>query len=176
MPSKCADRKGETRVRWAPRPDGLEESVQFTPGYNCTDDSMQGHGVHGMEICWLLRGPLGAVQLIIGSDWIPGELRPGHGLSPDGQRAHRLVRGGWDVDPHGRGIGVHSRRPQYEDHEAERCGLLDGSCYYAESLLASDEPVARFIAEGEQVIWDELERRYAELASEAEEARRAANG
>jgi|SRR5215472_5303264 len=165
MPSRCADRKGETRERWTPRPDGLEESVQFTPGYNCTDNSMRGHGVHGMEITWYLRGPAGAVFLSMGTDWIPGELRPGHGLSPDtGARGFRLHGGGWSTDPSGHGIGYHARRPQYEGQEdAGKCCYIGGRCFYDIGYSASDEPVREFVLRGEQVIWDTLEARYSDL-------------
>ncbi len=159
---KCHAR-GEARVRWTPRPDGLEESVQFVPGYNCPRIDMQGHGVHGMEILWLLRGPAGAVQLILGTHWIPGELWPGHGISPDGSVGWVRSDGRLSTDPDGYGIGVHSRVPQYGDHESQECGLLGGPCFYDESLSAADPLVSRFLAEGEQVIWDELESRYSGL-------------
>lgn len=156
--------RGAARVRWLPRPDGLEESVQFQPGYNCPVMTMQGHGVRGMEITWLLRGPAGAVQLVFSTDWIPGELYAGHGLSPGGSRGWQMSSSGlWSTDPNGRGIGVHSRVPQYEGHEAGECGLLHGPCFYDEHLSAADQFVPRFMADGEQVIWDELESRYAAL-------------
>lgn len=160
----CHER-GETRIRWTPRPDGLEESVQFTPGYNCRRTDMQGHGVHGMEITWLLRGPIGAVQLIFGTDWTPGELFPGHGISPDGTRGRqRATDGPWGTDPNGRGIGVHSRIPQYEGHDDRgECCVINGICYYNEGLSQADPLVPLFLAKGEQAIWDELETRYAAI-------------
>lgn len=110
--SDCHER-GETRIRWAPRLDGLAESVQFTPGYNCPVTGWSGHGVHG-------------------------------------------------------------HRPQYEDHERERCGLLDGWCYYSEWISGADPLVPEFMAKGEQVIWDALEAKYKELAAEEAEATAAA--
>lgn len=163
--SKCHIR-GETRIRWMPRPDGLEESVQFTPGYNCPDMSMQGHGVHGMEIVWLLRGPAGAVQVIFGTDWIPGELRPGHGISPDGTRGWQRHDGLWSTDPWGRGLGIHSRVPQYEGHRAEECGLLGGPCFYDEHLLGADPLIVPFLERGEQAVWDALESAYGAILRE----------
>jgi hypothetical protein len=156
--------RGAARVGWLPRPDGLEESVQFQPGYNCPVMTMQGHGVHGMEITWLLKGPAGAVQLILGTDWTPGDLYPGHGIGPDGSRGWKRHDGLWSSDPGGRGIGTHTRFPQYEGHEPEGpCGLLNGQCFYNEQLSAADRLVPAFMADGEQVIWDELETRYAAL-------------
>jgi hypothetical protein len=156
MSSTCHDR-GSARVRWSPRPDGLEESVQFVPGYNCPVP--HGHGVHGMEVRWHLRGPAGAVWLAMITDWLPGDRWPGHGLSPDG------INRNWEMYPAGFGLGCHARVPQYEGHDlSERdCCEIGGPCYSDVSLSGADEPVKRFIAEGEQVIWDALESRYAEL-------------
>jgi len=153
MTSTCHDR-GETRIRWSPRPDGLEESIQFTPGYNCPARGPLSHGVHGMEICWHLRGPAGAVWLRMSTDWIPGERWPGHG---------------WERYPDGRGLGYHARVPQYEGQEVwrEECDVIGGMCYYDVQLSGADEPVKRFVAEGEQVIWDALEAAYADLATGA---------
>lgn len=160
---KCHTR-GLVRVRWLPRPDGLEESVQFRPGYNCRRMDMQGHGVHGMEIAWLLKGPEIAVQLIFGTDWTPGELWPGHGISPDGTRGWQMSSGRWSSDPRGCGIGAHTARPQYDGHELEgACGLLGGECYYNEALSAADLIVPGFMADGEQAVWEALESRYKEL-------------
>jgi hypothetical protein len=153
--------RGGTRVRWRKREDGLEESVQFIPGYNCPVPGGPGHGVHGMEVRWFLRGPAGPVWLRMGTDWIPGERYPGHGLSPDGSYQPR--------DPDGFGLGYHARVPQYEGQEAERgdCDLIGGPCYCDMSYTGSDEPVKRFVTEGEKAIWDALEMAYASLAQAA---------
>lgn len=163
MSAPACHTRGEIRVRWTPRPDGLEESVQFTPGYNCSDRSMKGHGVHGMEICWLLRGPAGAVWLRMLARWTPGELSPGHGLAPDLRIEPR------DLMPDGAGFGWDARWPQYEGHEPspDECPLLGAPCYKDMSYTGADEPVRRFVAEGEQVIWDALESAYADLKTGA---------
>ena len=160
MTYTCHDR-GETRIRWNPRPDGLEESVQFAPGYNCPARGPQSHGVHGMEIRWMLRGPAGAVWLCMFTDWIPGERTPGHGLPPSGPYD------GWERCPDGGGLGYHARIPQYEGHEIDRedCDVIGGPCYGDMSFGGADEPVKRFVAEGEQAIWDALEARYADIAA-----------
>ena len=149
-----------TRERWHPRPDGLEESVAFVPGYNCPDRGMRGHGVHGMEVRWFLRGWAGAVWLVMFTDWIPGERAPGHGLPPSGPYD------GWKRYPDGGGLGYHARVPQYEGQELYRdeCDVIGGPCYCDEWASGADEPVKLFIEQGEQVIWDALESRYADLA------------
>lgn len=172
--AECHER-GETRTRWAPRPDGLEESVQFTPGYNCPVGGWHGHGVHGMEVIWLLRGPAGAVQLRAVTDWIPGTLAPGHGYQPDG-RYIGVNDDGTIRWPDGGGIGWHAKRPQYEGHgvESEHCPLTGGICYYDESLSGADSAVRLFLQRGEQVIWNELEEAYRRLVTEEMNAKEAA--
>jgi len=162
MTTPACHERGEARVRWTPRPDGCEESVQFRPGYNCPD--AHGHGVHGMEIRWYLRGPRGAVWLRMSTDWIPGELRPGHGLPPSGLIADRVS------SPDGRGTGYHARVPQYEGQEIEsgNCDLIGVPCYCDANYGGADEPVERFVAEGERAIWDALESAYADLKTGGE--------
>lgn len=159
MSASACHTRGETRIRWTPRPDGTEESVQFTPGYNCSDRSMQGHGVHGMEVRWLLRGPKGAVWLCMFTRWTPGDLHPGHGMPPDSRMLAQ------DLLPSGAGLGYHARDPQYEGQAIDRaeCDVIGAPCYGDMSFCGADEPVERFVAEGEQVIWDALESAYADL-------------
>lgn len=161
-PHDCHAR-GETRVRWSPRPDGTEESVQFTPGYNCPAEGPFGHGVHGMEICWYLRGPKGTVWLRLFTKWTPGELAPGHGLPPD------LRIRPEDRTPDAAGAGHHARWPQHEDDEpsADDCPLFGAPCYQGMSYTGADEAAERFTVEGEQVIWDALEAAYASLSGAA---------
>jgi hypothetical protein len=152
--------RGETRVRWRRREDGLEECVQFVPGYNCPEPGGQGHGVHGMEVRWFLRGPDGAVVLVMATDFIPGDRYPGHGLSPSGLNEN------WARYPGGFGLQYHSRVPRYEGHDAEDgCDLIGGPCYCDMWLSGADEPVKQFVSEGEQVIWGALEAAYASLAA-----------
>lgn len=154
--------RGATRAEWRARPDGLEESVQFTPGYNCADRSMQGHGVHGMEIAWYLRGPAGAAQFKLFTDWIPGTRSRGHGLS-------RLGRNDtWMLYPMGVDVGYHARRAQYEDQEPihDDCPIIGGSCWYDGSGMRAETLVTQFTVLGEHVIWAELEAVYQRLVDE----------
>jgi hypothetical protein len=148
--------------------------VQFTPGYNCADRGMRGHGVHGMEIRWLLRGPAGAAQFLLYSDWIPGQLSPGHGLMPDGSYSWQSVRGD-PLYPMGADVGYHARRPQFDgqDPMSDECIVLGGPCYYDGSGMRADKLTKVFVQFGEQAVWDELESVYADLVREEEEAARA---
>lgn len=158
--SECeCNQRAEVRIRWTPRADGLEESVQFAPGHNCRARGLHSHGVHGMEIRWLLRGPAGGAQFVLYTDWIPGELSPGHGLSPSGQYT------AWRSFPMGADVGYHAKRPMYEGHEplSGECEITGGACYYDGSGLRALELAEVFKQFGEQAIWDELESVYADL-------------
>jgi hypothetical protein len=163
--SDCHQR-GETRIHWSSRADGLEESTWFRPGYNCPARGPRSHGVHGMEISWHLRGPAGGVWLTMFTDWIPGERTPGHGLSPSGRNEN------WSRYPDGGGLGYHARVPQYEGQTVDRedCDIIGGPCYSDMSFGGADEPVKRFVVDGEQAIWDVLESHYAELRASWDEA------
>ena len=99
------------------------------------------------------------MQLAISTDWVPGELPPGHGLSPDGSRRGRNL--------HGWGMGYHTRHPQYDGHEPDgHCGLLGGECYYNQHLSGADPVIPQFLERGEQAVWDVLEAAYERTEAE----------
>lgn len=149
---------------WFPRPDGLERAVVFGPGYNSaqTGNPHADFGVHGMEIIWYLRGPLGVAQFMLYTDWIPGTLRPGHGLPPAGMSFPRIDY------PMGADLGYHAPVPQWEGQEEYRrddCRLLPGgTCYYDGSGMAAERVAKEFVLAGEPAVWAALEDRYADLA------------
>lgn len=138
---------GETRIRWHARNDGLQESVQFEPGFVCRDRSMKGHGITGMEICWYLRGPDGGAQFKLYTDWVPG------------RKGDKRVA---DLYPMGADVGYHARVPQYDGDEpiSDDCVIIGGPCFYGGSSLRAMELVEVFKMFGEQAIWDELENVY----------------
>lgn len=168
----CHER-GSVRQEWRVRDDGLEESVQFVPGYNCSDKSMRGHGVHGMEVRWYLRGPKGGAQFVIYSGWIPGKLQPGHGLSPAGDYSWECYLHNGELRyPAGADVGYHAKFPQWEGQEPiqDDCAITGGPCYYDGSGLRAEKLARRFAHEGEQVIWDELEDVYGDITIRKSEA------
>lgn len=136
------------RLAWRPRPDGLEEAVMFTPGYDCPRRGMDGHGHKGMEISWYLRGPAGAAVFTLDTDWFPaGEA-------------------GWPHGPVGKVIGSHGHRPKHESQDPQSldCDLTGGLCFWNFSCLRAAELVPRFRRLGEPVIWAELQCLYEDLA------------
>lgn len=162
----CHTRGPKPRWVWRMRDDGLEESVLFRPGHNCSDDSMAGHGVHDMEIWWFLRGPAGAAQFELFTGWTPGIVRPGHGIAPD--RTVHLRSDGRLYWPAAYRMGCHARKAPEPDTEpmSDKCSALDGAaCWWVDAgYSAADELVPQFVDTGEQVVWDQLEELYAKLA------------
>lgn len=76
---------------------------------------------------------------------------------------HALSRNG---DP--LGIEHHSPRPKYDGDEPCRCDILEGPCYPDGTSEGAVRLRREFEAAGrdDEVIWRELESRYAEMAGE----------
>ena len=151
--------RGEALTRWFPHNEILERAVIFQPGYLDPRTGPNSYGRHGMEIKWLLRGPRGATQFLMYTDWVPGQK----------DRNPRVA----DMFPMAADLGYHARVPQYEGAEEwglhERCEYLTGRCYYDGSGLQAQPVLDRFIRDGEQAIWDALEDRYAALMTRIDE-------
>lgn len=127
------------------RDNGFTRHINFEPGYN---RRAEGNGVHGMSIRFVLVGTAGAVQFLVGCGWVPGE------------KMHASVASYY---PMGSDVGYHSPTPRYEDHwpMGDGCPWLDGgTCYYDGSGLRADDWLPRFIAEGEDAVWELLAEEY----------------
>lgn len=132
-------------VAWY-RAGDAERAVIFQPGYR-TDRAS--YGRHGMEVKWLLRGPKGVTQFLVMTGWEPGLGRDEHEV-----RA-----------PMGADLGYHALHRQYEGApDGDACEYLGGRvCFYDGSGLAADKLLARFLIEGEDVIWRTLAERHDDL-------------
>lgn len=151
--------RGEALTEWYPRPDGTERAVVFAPGYLDTRTGPHTFGKHGMEIRWLLRGPRGAAQFMIYTDWVPGQ---------EGGDSRTAALFPIAVD-----LGYHALVPQYEgqeDYGRQDCDILGGQCYYDGSGMAAERVLPVFIREGESAIWAALEARYEDISTEPPEA------
>lgn len=67
------------------------------------------------------------------------------------------------------GVEYHSPRPLYNGDEPDRCDILEGPCYPSGSGYDGWHLSLAWARAGfdDEVIWGELERRYAEMAREA---------
>ena len=133
----------------------FEKKIQITGAYDKRHhDPNQNYGIHGMDIRFLLIGDKGAVQFLVMTNMflphVSDEIWDGE-------------RGTYNrFKPIGADIGYHSKEPGYEGHEASECDLF-GSCYYDGSSLQADEFMPTFLAGGDKVVWEMLEKRYKEI-------------
>lgn len=127
---------------------GYERIISFQSGYICERPSNEGsyHGRHGMNLIFILKGELGAIQFVIYTGWMPN-----WGISSE-DNTHLMPAD----------IGRHSYKPKYEDDlKREGCPWLDGKdCYYDGSSLQADEVFKKFVSKGEEAMWAEMEEYY----------------
>ena len=100
-----------------------------------------------IRIRFVLLGPEGATQFLW-NVWTKGRM--------EYPFEYVYAPEGWDV-------GFHALAPRdwQEESDARDCDIVPGGrCYYDGSSLQGEELGKRFMAEGEEVVWAELEERY----------------
>ena len=137
--------------------DIFERIVTCSPAFDKrSKDPKKNYGIGGMQIKFLLKGPLGIIQFLISTGW----------FLPETQRQNREWQYDHDVkfdkiNPEGWDIGYHSPKPMYNDHTSMDCDLMpSGKCYYDGSSLRATEMITDFLAGGTEWLWKELEEEY----------------
>lgn len=137
----------------------FEQIVWVTPAFDKRhSDPKKNYGIGNCRIFFVLKGPLGAVQFQIGTDWsLPEVQREQRGWRHSHEREFDTIQPqGWDV-------GYHSPKPMYEGQSPMgKCDLLE-TCYYDGSGLRADDWVPDFIAGGTKWLWPKLEETYHEF-------------
>ena len=135
----------------------MERIVEWEPAYDKRhSDPNKDYGVHGMNLRFVLKGPRGAVQFLLFTNWYLPQNR--HNAF---EKVSAHILGPLPAD-----VGYHALVPQYDGQEAieQSCPYLDGApCYYDGSGLAAQELFDRFVAEGEGAVWSVLEASYKDL-------------
>lgn len=136
--------------------------VEWTPAFDRRDPTpSKNYGIHGMELRFVLKGPEGAVQFLISTNWQLPHVAEEQKRAPAVAPWPHLVCGPTPAD-----IGYHSSRPiweyQVKDGPAfDECPWLDGQpCYYEGSGLHARDVFAIFTEHGEQAMWDYLRAYY----------------
>lgn len=131
---------------------GFTRKVEFTPPYDKRDPSpSKNYGIGSLIIRFVLVGEKGATQFVMATGCYPLHVHK------EWERQGRTGLG-----PMGYDVGYHSPHPMYEGQSAtENCAYLNGApCYYDGSGLAANDLLARFLEDGEDVVWAELESVY----------------
>lgn len=135
-------------------------SISFEAAWDKRDpDPKKNYGVHGVEIRFVLTGPLGAVYMPVWTHWMLPEVVAWHEElakeNPFLDRRHA-------IDPLIPGASVHSRKP-HEDftNHREKCDFFDGPCWSEEiGCFASDAIWGALLRGGEAGLWEALEDLY----------------
>jgi len=153
----------------------LERRIEFNVGYDHREFPEEcgggGHGQSGMDMRWVLSGPLGAVQWVVHMvNWVPGNVRSIKGVE------ERLPVSLVPCMQHGLGdlyatdLGYHSPIELYEGQyhtEPGKCEYLPGQdCYYDGSGLNAEPLLEAFLNHGPMAVWAALARYYNDVLSE----------
>lgn len=146
----------------------LERRLVFEPGHHGNPKAknrpgdLNHWGVAAMRMRFLLVGPHGATQFLLGTGWyLPETYRwwLDSGRMPPGRFGGPLN----ELDPrHGPAmpadLGYHAYEPRYEDQSSYECDVLANTerCYYDGSGLNAEPVFDRLLREGEDGVWAEL--------------------
>ena len=132
----------------------FEKIVRVSGAYDKRhQDPHKNYGISACRIWFILKGPLGAVQFVVGTDWhlphVQREFREKH---------YEFASKFDEIEPKGWDVGYHAKEPHFDGQDSMECDLVEGGrCYYDGSSLAADEWVPRFIAGGTDWLWPALE-------------------
>jgi hypothetical protein len=151
--------------------------VHFEPGYNYLHETgPRRRGQHGMQIRFVLAGPEGATQFLMGTGWTPlGQVdegvRENEPCHVDHWQHFMGSRFGQVNTPSGYDVGYHWRTPMWDDQTSMGpCAYLGGDeCFYDGSGLRADPILRDFIAKGEPAVWRALIDEYRLRSQEARE-------
>jgi hypothetical protein len=144
--------------------EGLERIVKFYPAFDKrSNDPKKDFGIHGVELLMLLKGPAGAIQFKVFTNW----MLPSVQAETDDRMLARCEKIYLRClyHPMAVDIGYHSYIPRHEGQTiiTDKCEWLEGKpCYYDGSSLNAEPVLALLIAEGSDAVWKELESWYKE--------------
>ena len=129
----------------------LERWIEFRPSYDKRHTiPSKNYGVHGVDMCWYLRGPEGVIQFLVFTGWMLPEVQK------EFERSSSVTLYPLPAD-----VGYHASTPQYEGQSEMECSLLpQGKCYYDGSGLYAEKVFALLVREGHESVWKKLEDVY----------------
>lgn len=137
--------------------------MECTPSRNWIHKTPnRNYGISTMRMVFYIKGPKGAVQWVIGTEWGIESVRSHLSQFTDHHREYQKPSG-WD-------LGYHSPIPRYEgqtEMTGGPCDVLGGPCYYDGSSLNADDLIEGFLAGGTKWLWPKLEEYYASVFEDA---------
>lgn len=145
----------------------FERIVTMSPAFDRRDPNpSKNYGIHGVELRMVLKGPKGATQFVLYTNWmLPHVERETWAKGHDTETLRILTR------PTAADLDYHWHRPHYSGHDARKCDLLPaGECYYDGSSLNAERVFDVLRSEGSDGVWRELESLYRSLEADDAEA------
>jgi len=156
----------------------MEKIVKISPAFDKrSNNPKKDYGISACHIWFILKGKMGAVQVMLGTDWyLPETIAEYKEIGNKGKTKPCDLRGDkeflkcWDV-------GYHAKKQQYKGQRSTPCDILKGKCYYdGSSLIGEDDKVVKMLLErGSDWIWKYLEKEY-EIRFGKEEIKYGKNG
>ena len=136
-----------------------ERLIEFDPAFDKRHpDPSKDYGIHGVNIRFVLKGPEGAVQFLLYTNW---QLPPvTEELIAKPIKDKFLLKALFLPIP--ADLGYHSPAPHYEGQTSTGpCPYLDKKeCYFDGSTLNAEPVYERLLKEGHEGVWAELEKCY----------------
>jgi hypothetical protein len=145
----------------------LEHIIQIRPAFDKrSPDPNKDYGIHGVELHFIVKGPSGAVQFVIYTNW---HLPHVH---------QELVNKCNPVTPYGRHcslapmaahVGYHSPIAMYKGQKSltSSCPYTGGrKCYSDGSSLNAEQYFNILVAEGHESLWKSLDKYYRDTFEE----------
>lgn len=140
------------------------KTVDFAPSFNFLPEHNPGtrtnYGVGNMTVTFILKGPKGAVQWKIGTEWGIESVRNHLANFPLVFDPRKPT--GWD-------LGYHSPKPMYDGQSpmSGHCSVVGGTCYYDGSSINADLLIEGFLAGGTDWLWPALTEYYRHVFEDA---------
>lgn len=137
----------------------LTREIFFTAAYDKrAPEPSKNYGVHGVEMRWYLKGPEGAIQFVVFTNWHLPHVQQELDRKSFGEFPHLSCH------PQPADLGYHSRVPRYEDQRPMdgECSVIEGGgpCYYDGSGLRADDVYRLLVEKGSEAVWQFLEEEY----------------
>jgi hypothetical protein len=137
----------------------LVREIAFGPAFDKRDPiSSKDYGIHGVDMTWYIKGPEGAVQWKVFTNWHMPNVR---------QEWEQRERQGNPpplccVIPMAADLGYHSPKPMYENQTpmSNTCDVLGGVCYYDGSSLNAEPIFDLLVTQGQEACWQAIENYY----------------
>lgn len=143
----------------------LTREIKMTPAYDKRSaDPNKNYGIHGVDMYWYVKGPLGAVQFVIYTGWMLDRIEREMEYRDYDPIKFSVTR------PMPADLGYHSPRPHYDGQGCMSCQLLpEGKCYYDGSSLNAEIVYRILREEGSDAVWSYLENYYQQVFGTVEQ-------